>query len=58
MDKPHHPQVIRTWTVARIKVPFHPAQPASPQREPRQGFFFRVPVKTPRPPGSNAKDSH
>jgi hypothetical protein len=39
MDKPHYPQVIRTWTVARIKVPFHTAQPAKPQREPRQGFF-------------------
>jgi hypothetical protein len=56
MDRPHHPQVIRTWTVARIKAPFHPAQPAKPQRDPRQGFF-RGP-KTPRPPGSNAANTH
>jgi hypothetical protein len=57
MDKPHHPQVIRTWTVARIKVPGHPAQPARLQREPRQGFL-RGPAKTTRPPGSNARSSH
>ena len=41
MDKPHHPQVIRTWTVARIKVPFHPARPAKPQR-------FRGSTRNPR----------
>jgi hypothetical protein len=55
MDR-HHPQVIRTWTAARIKVPFHPA-PAKLQREPRQGFF-RGPAKTPRPQGSNVRSSH
>jgi len=32
MDKPQHPQVIRTWTVARIKAPLRPAQPVKPQR--------------------------
>jgi hypothetical protein len=56
MDKPHHPQVVRTWTVARIKVPFHPAQPAKSEREPRREF--RGPAKNRRPAGSNAQDSH
>ena len=57
MDKPHHPQVIRTWTVARIKFPFHPAKLAKPQREPCQGFFCE-PANTPRPPVFNARGSH
>jgi hypothetical protein len=57
MDKPHHPQVIRTWTVARIKAPLHPAQPVKPQRDPRQDFF-RGPAKTPRPPGSKTRNTH
>jgi hypothetical protein len=57
MDKPHHPQVIRTWTVSRIKVPIHPAQPAKPLREPRQGIFRGL-ARTPRLPGSNAGSSH
>jgi len=39
VDKPRHPQVIRTWTVARIKIPLHPAQLAKPRREPCQASF-------------------
>jgi len=39
MDKARHPQVIRTWTVERTKVPYRPPAPA------KQRTNSRVPRK-------------
>jgi hypothetical protein len=50
-DKARHPNVIRTWTVERTKVPYRPPQPAKLPPRPRQDLF-RGPEKTPRNPGS------
>jgi hypothetical protein len=35
MDKARRPQVIRTWTVERTKVPYRPPQPAKQSSNPR-----------------------
>ncbi|MBZ5626149.1 MAG: hypothetical protein LAQ69_46815 [Acidobacteriia bacterium] len=48
MDKARHPNVIRTWTVERTKVPYRPPQPVKLPTPPRQN---RGPEKTSRHPG-------
>jgi len=45
MDKGRHPNVVRTWTVERTKVPYRPAQPKKSQASPRQDLF-RGPEKS------------
>ncbi len=45
MDKGRHPNVVRTWTVERTKVPYRPAQPTKAQASARQDLF-RGPKKS------------
>ncbi len=39
MDKARHPNVIRTWTVERTKVPYRQPQPAKLRPTSREELF-------------------
>ena len=54
MDKGRHPNVVRTWTVERTKVPYRPAQPKKSQASTRQDLF-RGPEKKLTQPNSAPK---
>jgi hypothetical protein len=54
MDKGRHPNVVRTWTVERTKVPYRPAQPTKAQARARQDLF-RGPEKSQPSRGSAPK---
>jgi hypothetical protein len=51
MEKGRHPNVIRTWTVQRTRVPYKPPQAATLRPNPRQDLL-RGPGKNPHAPGA------
>jgi len=44
MDRPHHPNVVRTWVVERTRHPVHAALPIK-REDPRHGAP-RIPAPT------------